>query len=68
MEAQQDIRDALERLDERCQELLRLLFYQHPRPAYKEISRMLGIPTGATGPTRARCLKKLKEIMTGRRS
>ncbi len=63
MEAQHAVRQAVERLDDRCRKLLRLLFYEHPRPAYKEISRLLGIPTGAIGPTRARCLKKLKEIM-----
>ncbi len=63
MEAQQAVREAITLLDERCQRLLKLLFYEHPRPPYKEIAETLGIPTGAIGPTRARCLKKLKDII-----
>ena len=63
MEAQQTIRDALSLLEDRCRELLHLLFYEHPRPSYKNISEALGIPEGAIGPTRARCLKKLKEAV-----
>ena len=47
------------RLNERCQALLRIAA-AGPRPDYAEISRSLGMPVGSIGPTRARCLEKLK--------
>jgi len=40
-------------------ELLLLTFADTPI-SYREISQRLGIPTGSIGPTRARCLEKLK--------
>ena len=55
------MRDALQGLDERCRELLELLFIEEPRPDYQQISGLLGIAVGSIGPTRARCLKKLEK-------
>jgi len=46
-------------LGERCQELLRLLLADPPIP-YETISEMLDMPIGSIGPTRARCLQKLR--------
>ncbi len=46
-------------LDERCQELLSMLMRQPPVP-YSDISVKLSMPVGAIGPTRARCLEKLR--------
>jgi RNA polymerase sigma factor (sigma-70 family) len=40
-------------------ELLTLLFAE-PEIPYRQISARLGIPTGSIGPTRARCLRKLR--------
>jgi len=37
------------------------LFFEQDT-SYRKISRQLGIPTGSIGPTRARCLKKLKQM------
>ena len=42
-----------------CRELL-LLLMQEPRVPYAEISKTLGIPVGGIGPSRARCLAKLR--------
>jgi len=42
-----------------CRELLLLLMREPPMP-YTEISRALGIPVGGIGPSRARCLAKLR--------
>jgi RNA polymerase sigma factor (sigma-70 family) len=42
-----------------CHELLLLLMREPPVP-YTEISRTLGIPVGGIGPSRARCLAKLR--------
>ncbi len=50
---------ALATIGERCQALLRLLASVEP-PSYEEIGAALGMPVGAIGPTRARCLEKLR--------
>lgn len=63
MEQQSQIRAAVGTLDAPCRELLTLLFYTEPRPAYSEIARSLALPEGSIGPTRARCLEKLLKIL-----
>ena len=52
-------RGALAQLPERDRTLLSMLFSDPPRP-YQEISSTLGIPVGAIGPTRARCLARAR--------
>jgi RNA polymerase sigma factor (sigma-70 family) len=52
-------RDAFAQLPERDRELLSMLFSDPPKP-YQEISSTLGIPVGAIGPTRARCLARVR--------
>jgi len=66
LERQQVVRDAIESLAERCRELLKLLFYQHEEPSYAEIARRMAMPVPSVGPTRARCLEKLKRILQGK--
>jgi RNA polymerase sigma factor (sigma-70 family) len=46
-------------LGERCQALLRMLMADVP-PSYVEVSAALGMPIGAIGPTRQRCLERLR--------
>jgi RNA polymerase sigma factor (sigma-70 family) len=50
---------AMTSLGERCQALLRLLAAVDP-PSYDEVGAALGMPIGSIGPTRARCLAKLR--------
>lgn len=58
------LRRALDALDERCRGLLTLLFADDDeRPPYQEISARLGMPPGSIGPTRARCLNKLRGLL-----
>lgn len=54
---------AVDRLDERCRSLVRLLFLEDPAPSYAEAAERLGMPIGSLGPTRGRCLEKLREIL-----
>jgi RNA polymerase sigma factor (sigma-70 family) len=54
---------ALERLDDRCRRLLEFLFLSSSSLSYEDSARALGIPRGSIGPTRARCLEKLKKIL-----
>jgi DNA-directed RNA polymerase specialized sigma24 family protein len=53
------LRDAFAHLDPRCQQLLGLLVHDPPIP-YAEIGAKLGMPVGSIGPSRARCLDKLR--------
>ena len=52
-------REAFHRLPPPCQRLLALLLEDPPVP-YAQISARLGIPAGSIGPTRSRCLDKLR--------
>jgi RNA polymerase sigma factor (sigma-70 family) len=63
LEEQHRIRTALSLLDERCRNLLEMLFYRADRSSYAEIAASLGIPEGSIGPTRARCLEKLLRML-----
>jgi DNA-directed RNA polymerase specialized sigma24 family protein len=60
----QNLRLAIKRLDERCHYLLNLLYYEASAPSYAEVAERLRIPIGSIGPMRARCLKKLRAIIT----
>lgn len=60
LEEQQRVRVAVDALDERCNRLLKLLFYSPAPPSYAVIAAELGTSEGSIGPTRARCLQKLK--------
>jgi RNA polymerase sigma factor (sigma-70 family) len=53
---------ALTQLSPRCQELLRIVAFV-PRPDYDTVAVALGIPRGSVGPTRGRCLAKLRAVM-----
>jgi RNA polymerase sigma factor (sigma-70 family) len=51
--------EALTRLTERCQRLLRIVAAES-RPDYSAIAIELDMPVGSIGPTRGRCLEKLR--------
>jgi RNA polymerase sigma factor (sigma-70 family) len=53
------LRAAFAELPQPCRELLSLLM-SDPAPAYAEISARLGMAIGSIGPTRARCLDRLR--------
>ncbi len=55
---------AFGQLSVRCQELLRILAFV-PRPDYQVVAAELGMAAGSIGPTRGRCLAKLRAQLTG---
>jgi RNA polymerase sigma factor (sigma-70 family) len=58
------LRLAMEQLDGRCHGLLTLLFAdEEDRLPYETIAIRLDMPTGSIGPTRARCLGKLRTLL-----
>lgn len=62
-------REALQKafsyLESPCRELLILLFLDVSEPSYEEISQRLSMSKGSIGPTRNRCLAKLRSILEG---
>ena len=53
---------AFSQLSQRCQELLRIVALV-PRPDYAVVAAELGMPVGSVGPTRGRCLAKLRVLL-----
>lgn len=49
-------------LSERCRQLLRVIAFAE-RPDYATLSSALGMPIGSIGPTRGRCLAKLRTLL-----
>jgi RNA polymerase sigma factor (sigma-70 family) len=52
---------AFQQISDRCQALLRMLVSEE-EPSYEAIGAALDMPVGAIGPTRMRCLDKLRRI------
>jgi RNA polymerase sigma factor (sigma-70 family) len=55
---------AVATLDERCRHLLRIVAFEE-RPDYARIADDLAMPVGSIGPTRRRCLAKLRVELEG---
>lgn len=53
---------AVRRLAERCQRLLRVIAFED-RPDYAHLAEDLAMPVGSIGPTRQRCLAKLRTLL-----
>jgi RNA polymerase sigma factor (sigma-70 family) len=60
---QQRTRQAFTGLDERCQRLLYYLYQDQTDPTYAIIAEQMGVTSGSIGPTRARCLEKLRTLL-----
>jgi DNA-directed RNA polymerase specialized sigma24 family protein len=58
------LREALGEITGRCKQLLELLYLEEV--PYTEISEKMGMPVGASGPTRGRCMEKLKAVLAKR--
>jgi RNA polymerase sigma factor (sigma-70 family) len=63
LERDQTVRDAVRQLPPRCQELVRLLFFDEPAMPYKDVAARLGLATGSIGFIRGRCLKRLQHVL-----
>lgn len=64
LERQAAVRLGLDALPDRCRRLLLALYYEDPAPAYADLARRLGVPVGSLGPTRARCMEKLRSALS----
>jgi RNA polymerase sigma factor (sigma-70 family) len=61
-ERARDVRKAMSHLPPQWQRLMELLM-SDPPVSYAEISDQLGLPIGSIGPTRGRCLAKLRVLL-----
>lgn len=61
-ERQRTLWSAVGGLPDRCRVLLRLVAFVD-RPDYDQVSTALGMPRGSIGPTRGRCLDKLRRSL-----
>jgi RNA polymerase sigma factor (sigma-70 family) len=57
------VHQGLQGLDPKCRALVTALYLGAESPAYTDVARDLDIPLGSIGPTRARCLEKLRFIL-----
>jgi RNA polymerase sigma factor (sigma-70 family) len=64
IETSRNVRQSLDKIGDTCRDLLDLLYLHPEEPSYEEISRRLSMPIGSIGPTRARCLEKLRKALT----
>lgn len=55
---------AVATLDERCRRLLRVVAFEE-RPDYARLAQDLSMPIGSIGPTRQRCLAKVRAVLEG---
>ena len=53
---------AVAQLAERCRRLLRVIAFDD-RPDYARIAKEMSMPVGSIGPTRQRCLAKLRDLL-----
>jgi len=63
LEREQMVRDAMSELPADCKRLVEVLFYRLPPPSYDDLAAALEIPKGSIGPTRMRCLEKLRRVL-----
>jgi RNA polymerase sigma factor (sigma-70 family) len=55
----------LSKISEPCRKLLLALYFQPERSSYAEVAERLDMPVGSIGPSRARCMRRLKQMLNG---
>jgi RNA polymerase sigma factor (sigma-70 family) len=66
LERQYAVRAAINQLPPKCRGLIEALFSDaHEQTSYQQLSDRLGVPMNSLGPTRARCLSRLRHLLTG---
>jgi RNA polymerase sigma factor (sigma-70 family) len=65
LERQRVVRAALNELPGNCRRLIEALFSESVEPrSYQQLAGELGVPMNSLGPTRTRCLEKLRRVLT----
>ena len=66
LEQEQILRDAISELPDKCERMVRLLFFEVPPRPYESVAEELGMATGSTGAIRGRCLAYLRKRLEKR--
>jgi RNA polymerase sigma factor (sigma-70 family) len=66
LEQEQILREAISELPEKCERMVRLLFFEIPPRPYENVAEELGMATGSIGAIRGRCLAYLKKHLEKR--
>lgn len=64
LEEQHMIRTALTKLEERCRQIISLIYLREPAASYAEVGKAIGVGETSISPLRSRCLKKLAKILS----
>jgi RNA polymerase sigma factor (sigma-70 family) len=64
LEQQHLIRTALKQMEERCRQILSMIYLRDTAASYAEVAEAVGVGETSISPMRARCLKKLEKILT----
>jgi len=67
METRIELHAALDLMNPRCAQILKWLYLETDPVSYREVARRLEIPEGTVGPTRARCLARLRQVLENKR-
>jgi len=63
LDREQLIRIGVGKLTERCQQVIKALFFEDPFPGYAAIASRLGLSSNSIGFTRDRCLERLGKLL-----
>jgi RNA polymerase sigma factor (sigma-70 family) len=61
LEKEQTLRNAISEMPTRCEQMIRMLFFEVPARPYEEVAQELGLATGSIGFIRGRCLTRLRK-------
>ena len=64
IEEQHLIRSALNKLEEKCRQILSMIYLSEPAASYSAVAAAIGVGESSISPLRTRCLKKLQKILT----
>ncbi len=57
------LHQGLSMIGQSCRELLFALYLDPGQPSYAEVARRMGMAVGSVGPTRIRCLERLRRVL-----
>jgi RNA polymerase sigma factor (sigma-70 family) len=63
LEEQHMIRSAVKELDEKCRQILSMIYLRDTPASYAEVAVSIGVGESSISPLRSRCLKKLEKIL-----
>lgn len=67
MEERGAVEAAMQKLDSRCREVLRMFFYTDDKPSYRTVAAELGLAEDSVGSLKTRCLDRLRDVLEGGR-